>query len=159
MYQQILTDLFLEVAPGYKAKPMIIHLRRKFTKLNDDDFLVRVSECVKFLFLRSKSGRGFIPLSGEIDDIWHAFILQTQEYANFCLALPGRNFIHHNSISLDDHSEKVSRETSVRNLLEWIPAYIKHFGPFTEEAARYWMIIQLLKQEFDYSLEAINELV
>lgn len=153
-----LNTLFCTVAPSYSSAPILSHLKKTFSTLTKEEFDVRTAECLKFLYLRSVSGRGFIPLSSEVDEIWHAFILQTQSYADFCQALPSQTFIHHNSISIEDYTKQVSRERSVERLLEWIPAYIKHFGQFTEKAASYWMIIQLLKKEFNYSLDEINAL-
>lgn len=153
-----LQGLFNTIAPSYRPQPILTHLASTFSDLPENDFLIRCEECLKFLYLRSVSGRGFIPLSGEVDEIWHAFILQTKAYADFCNALPGKTFIHHNSISIEDYTEEVTPEISVTRLLEWIPAYTKHFGPFTEEAAAYWMIVQLLINEFQYSLDEINAL-
>lgn len=153
-----LESLCHQIAPSFKAAPILKHLRKKFSSLSEEIFEVRVAECLKFLYLRAISGRGFIPLSGEVDEIWHAFILQTKEYADFCEALPGSQFIHHNSISIEDYTEEVSRETSVTRLVEWIPAYTKAFGPFTEKAASYWMVVQLLINEFDFSLDKVNQL-
>lgn len=150
--------LFHQIAPGFSCRPIVNHLSKTFSALPEKAFLIRCEECLKFLYLRSVSGRGFIPLSGEVDEIWHAFILQTQAYADFCEALPGESFIHHNSISIEDYTEEVSREVSVQRLLDWIPAYTKAFGPFSEEAARYWMIVQLLMGEFNYTLDEINQL-
>lgn len=153
-----LLALFKQIAPSYNPTHIIKHLKEKFTSLEDVAFVIRTQECLKFLYLRAVSGRGFIPLSGEVDEIWHAFILQTKCYADFCESLPGGKFIHHNSISIEDYTESVTRERTVTRLLEWIPAYIKHFGPFTADASKYWMIVQLLIQEFDYDLSEINAL-
>jgi hypothetical protein len=153
-----LSVLFSNVAPQYSAKPMISHLREKFNAISEQEFSLRVGECIKFLYLRSVSGRGFIPLAGEVDDIWHEFILQTREYARFCQMLPGKCFIHHNSVAFDTHADKISNQQAVKNLLEWIPAYVKAFGDFTQITASYWVIVKLLQCEFDYSLEQINQL-
>lgn len=157
-YQQQLSLLFNQIAPEYDASHIIEHLRHKFPMLDDQEFVNRAAECLKFLYLRSISGKGFIPLSGDVDEVWHEFILQTREYQTFCESLPGKDFIHHNSIRMAEHAEQVSKKETVRNLLEWIPSYVKHFGPFSETSAKYWMIIQVLQQEFDYSLDQINQL-
>ena len=150
--------LFSRVAPSYEASSMISHLREKFQHISDEEFCLRLGECLKFLYLRSVSGRGFIPLSGDVDDIWHEFILQTREYALFCQALPGQSFIHHNSIAFDKHAKKISNHQAVANLLEWIPAYVKSFGQFTDKTAGFWVIVKMLQCEFGYSLDQINQL-
>ena len=150
--------LYNHIAPEYHFGPIVSHLRNKFKSLDDSSFALRLGECLKFLYLRSVSGRGFIPLSGEIDDFWHELILQTNEYQLFCSALPSKAFIHHNSITIEDYTDEVTRETSVARLLEWIPSYVEHFGYFTKDTASYWMVVQLLINEFNYSLAEINEL-
>lgn len=154
-----LNSLFKKIAPDYNHQALLAHLTAKFSHLEPGEFEIRLSECLKFLYLRSLSGRGFIPLAGDVDAIWHEIILQTREYAAFCQALPGGQFIHHNSISLEDHAEKVTKEQEVLRLLEWIPAYVQHFGNFTKETARYWVIVKLLECEFHYTLDDINQLV
>src|SRR3990167_4210662 len=152
-YLETLTTLFKQIAPDYPANGIIAHWDHKFAHLTEPERTVRAAECLKFLYLRSKTGQGFIPLSGAVDEFWHAFILQTREYAAFCQALPGGDFIHHNSITLSEHAEQVSREATVQRLLDWIPHYLEHFGPFTEHSAPHWMIVTLLQQAFGYTLE------
>ncbi len=155
---QYIGKLFAQIAPSYHWQALYAHLQTKFAHLTPNDFHTQLSECLKFLYLRSFSGRGFIPLSGDVDAIWHEIILQTREYAALCAALPSGEFIHHNSITLDDHAEKVSEEQAVLRLLEWIPAYVQHFGPFVPETAQYWVIVKLLECEFHYTLDDINQL-
>ncbi|WP_367607748.1 hypothetical protein [Legionella sp. W05-934-2] len=154
-----LASLFKQIAPDYPYQALLAHLSAKFSQLDTNEFELRLSECLKFLYLRSLSGCGFIPLAGEVDAFWHEMILQTREYAAFCEALPSGEFIHHNSISLQDHAEKITKEQEVMRLLEWIPAYVQHFGHFNEETAKYWVIVKLLQCEFHYSLDDINQLV
>jgi hypothetical protein len=154
----MLEQLCKQVAPSYNFQPLLAHLRDKFSLLSEQEFSLRLAECLKFLYLRSLTGRGFIPLAGEVDDVWHEIILQTREYAKLCQALPGGSFIHHNSISLEDHAEQISNQQAVKNLLEWIPSYVNHFGDFTAQTAKYWVMIKLLECEFGYTLEDINQL-
>jgi hypothetical protein len=153
-----LTALFAKIAPEYPCQPLLAHLNMKFAALPAPEYQLRVSECLKFLYLRSKSGRGFIPLSHEVDEIWHEIILQTREYQRFCECLPSGEFIHHNSITVNDEAASLSNQAVVKDLLRWIPEYVAEFGPFSADAARYWMIIRLLQEDFDYTLDEINQM-
>lgn len=151
-----LSALFGKIAPAYNYSLLLNHLRHQFRHLGDVAFGYRLAECLKFLYLRSRSGRGFIPLASEVDEFWHEIILQTREYARLCACLPSGQFIHHNSVSISEETQHLGQAAVVENLLRWIPQYVAEFGPFTEETAHYWMIIQLLQKEFAYTLEELN---
>jgi hypothetical protein len=147
-----------QIAPDFKWAPINSHMRVKFSLLEEGDFQTRYRELLKFLYLRSKYGKGFIPVTVEVDAMWHEFILQTQAYFDLCAALPGKHFIHHNTVSLGEYTDLRSREEVITDLLDWIPHYVKTFGPFTEDAAKYWMIVTFLREEINLSLEAVNKL-
>lgn len=50
----------------------------------------------KFLFLKLKYGKHYeLPPSDEIDDVWHAHILHTEDYMNFCNEVFGYYLHHH----------------------------------------------------------------
>lgn len=146
------------VAPDFNWPPMLKFLRGKFAEISEVEYTARLQEFLKYMFLRSKYNKGFIPLTREVDEIWHQFILQTVQYQKLCESLPGKQFVHHNSIALNEYEEETGRATTVKNLLDWIPNYVNHFGPFTENAARHWMIVGFLQQELDLSLEQINRI-
>jgi hypothetical protein len=147
-----------QVAPDFKWAAMNAHMRQKFDSLDEATFVLRYQELLKFLYLRSKYGKGFIPVTVEVDEMWHEFILQTQAYLDLCMALPGAHFIHHNSVALDEYADQRSQAEVITDLLDWIPHYIQTFGPFTEVAARYWMIVTFLQEDMELSLPQINAL-
>lgn len=146
------------IAPDFKWAPINAHMRAKFLSLDETDFQIRYRELLKFLYLRSKYGKGFIPVTVEIDAMWHEFILQTQAYQDLCTALPGKHFIHHNTIVLDEYADQRTSAEVIMDLLDFIPHYTKTFGPFVADAAQYWMIVTFLREEMDLSLETINKL-
>ncbi len=150
-------QLFNQVAPTYDATYVLSHLTKKFAYVQDKILSIRIAEFLKFMFLRSKYQKGFIPLIGEVDDIWHEFILQTHEYEKFCQALPSGKFIHHNSVHLEDFSKDKSKHEVVQDLMNWLPHYYHHFGIFDEEAAQYWLIINFLQIELKLTLDQINQ--
>lgn len=117
---------------------------------------IKIEEFLKFMYIVSSKGAGFIPLSKEIDEIWHEYILQTQEYHNLCMSLPGNAYIHHQTGSLDAYVEKHGREATIRNMVAWLPCYFHFFGKFTEHTAGYWTLVHFLMKELCFSLEEIN---
>lgn len=151
-------QLFKQVAPTYDATYILSHFSKKFADVEDNILNSCIAEFLKFMFLRSKYQKGFIPLKGEVDDIWHEFILQTREYEKFCQALPSGKFIHHNSVHLDDFAKDKSRHEVVQDLMNWLPNYYHHFGVFVEDAAQYWLMVDFLQTELKLSLDQINHL-
>lgn len=151
-------SLFVQIAPCFDYQAICQRFLTVFKEVEREQLEVRIAEFLKFMFLRSKYGGGFIPLSGEVDDIWHEFILQTREYALFCEALPGQTFVHHNSQHLSEYAQDKAPREVVTRLLGWIPTYYHHFGEFTEQASHYWMMVRYLQNELKMTLEDINQL-
>lgn len=60
----------------------------------------RIAEMAKFLTVAAHSDAPVAP-SRAVDTAWHAFILFTRDYADFCAATFGR-FIHHQPTELGD---------------------------------------------------------
>lgn len=158
MNRPSILDLFKQIAPTYDPSHIVSHLNQKFNSIEHDVLHQRITEFLKFMYLRSLYGTGFIPLLAEVDDIWHEFILQTQEYERFCQALPGKQFIHHNSVHLEDFAKGQDKKAIIQNLLAWLPNYSYHFGQFTPETARYWLMVSFLQDELGMTLEQINSL-
>ncbi|MET9064014.1 hypothetical protein [Streptosporangium sandarakinum] len=125
---------------------------------SQQDLEIQVEECLKFLYIASMSNGVFIPLTKEVDEIWHEMILQTKFYQELCASLPGQRFIHHESIGLTGYAGIVGSGESVKKFLEWLPKYMEHFGEFNERTAPYWVIVQFLRREIGMSLQEINEL-
>jgi hypothetical protein len=53
---------------------------------------IRIEETLKFLNMATFC-EGNIPVTQELDDIWHYWVLETREYAKLCVSLQGRDFI------------------------------------------------------------------
>jgi len=149
--------VFLEINNIHPSQEMLEHFQNVFSQLNKEELKLRMQEFLKFLYLASKKGNSFIPLSKEIDEIWHTYILQTQEYYNLCMDLPGKVFIHHKTTSLKNYSEGKQRQDNIKNMLSWLPLYYRNFGEFKDEVAPYWMMVQFLSKELGLTLEQINK--
>lgn len=147
--------MLLEKIKKIPSEKMLQHLVSIFSNEEIKDN-TKIEEFLKFMYIVSVKGAGFIPLSKEIDEVWHEYILQTQEYHNLCMNLPGNVFIHHQTNSLEDYTKIYGKETVVKNMVEWLPYYFHFFGKFTEHTTRYWTIVHFLIQELNFSLEKIN---
>ena len=103
---------------------------------------LQILECLKFLYLMSSDTsliQGFLPVSQEVDDVWHYFIIQTREYESFCKRLPGSFFIHHKSIHFSIYAQTRDRSSIIRDFIKWIRPYSRLFGGFNEKTANYWI--------------------
>src|SRR4051795_6953590 len=83
-----------QLREAYLPREMECYLRKKLVALPVAEFSRRVDEALKFLHMSSEL-RGSIPVTSDIDDVWHLWILETREYAKLCAAIPGTTFIDH----------------------------------------------------------------
>ncbi|SES30576.1 hypothetical protein SAMN05216188_13188 [Lentzea xinjiangensis] len=121
-----------------------------------EDLRTQTEECLKFLIIASGSEPMFIPLTREVDEVWHELILQTHFYAELCRALPGGAFIHHQTLGIGDYASGATNPDLLDEYMFWIPAYVSRFGEYTEERARYWSVVQYLRDKHGIPLDAIN---
>jgi hypothetical protein len=134
------------------------YFRRKLPGIPPREVKARVEECLKFLNMATYC-RGNIPVSQEIDDIWHYWILETMEYQRLCQGLTGRRFIHHRS---NDYQEsRDNRIRSRKNPLEWevamLSAYVTNYGPFKPDRVKYWRLADYLVTKRGWSVEQLNK--
>lgn len=109
-----------------------------------------IVEVLKFLAVVScGQGRRF-PLTPEADSVWHELILQTASYQDLCSCLPGGGFLHHESITPSQYSERVGDEQFVREWVQWVPDYVHNFGPFEEPGASAWNVLTFLRGRWTF---------
>lgn len=112
-----------------------------------------VMELLRFLCLVSLGESETEALvSQELDEIWHAIILDTRLYRSICLALPGNKFLDH--VPGETHS-LLSKE-GMHKAMQSMIAYVRHFGPFTKDVLIYWPAVSDLASAFDLSLTELN---
>jgi hypothetical protein len=133
-------------------------LNIEFSHLPQSELNLRIEEFFKFIYLCSLYGGSHIPLSKEVDEIWHEFILQTEEYYELCMSLPGKRFIHHRSGNLKETVKMSNKTQTIKKLFQWLPIYYKHFGEFGIDQAPLWQVVHFLMTELRLSLKEINEI-
>lgn len=149
---------FSELTKKHPSAWMYQHLCKVLSPIDDEEIHRRIQEFMKFMYIFSTKKGGFIPVSDDIDHIWHEYILQTREYEKLCKDLPGQKFVHHQTISFDDYAKNKTRTEVLKNMLDWVPAYSALFGEFTEKTAGYWSIISFLSNELHLTLQQINQM-
>ena len=138
---------------------LIDHLNTTLTQFPPLKRSHLIDECMKFLYLVSlTTQRTFIPVDQAIDEIWHACILQTRWYAALCEALPGGDFIHHQSGSFAQYVAVRTPNQTAHEMLQWVVDYVSHFGPFGEDIVAHWVIVKYVTSRYSISTQYLNRL-
>jgi hypothetical protein len=148
----------VELQKKHPSPWMLDHLFKTLSDVDVHEFKIQIQEFLKFMILFSTKKGGFIPVSKEIDHIWHEYILQTKEYLQLCMDCPGHTFIHHQTISLEEYMKTRDRLSTLNKMLEWIPLYYSFFGEFNDKTARYWTIVPFLSEALGLTLSQINQM-
>jgi hypothetical protein len=145
-----------ELRVAYLTPPMLQYFRKKLPEVAEDELLIRIEETLKFMAI-ARYCTGPIPVVIEIDEIWHYWILQTQEYEQLCQALPGGEFIHHSSNAYLEFSDpNVGTTLNLRADVEMLAAYAANYGPFTERRVKYWHLAAYLIEKRHWSVDELN---
>jgi len=148
---QKLRDTFL-------SRQMRCYFERKLPQVSSDEVMVRVEEALKFLNMAAHC-HGNIPVSEEIDEIWHYWILETREYEKLCASLHGGNVIHHSS-NVYAECAGDGAEVPANDLEEDVAMlgnYVLNYGPFEEDRIRYWPVAAHLVENCGLSVDQLNE--
>lgn len=137
------------------------HVFLKFNEYNQSDLTMCFKELLKFLYLSSKYpqlSRNFIPVTQEVDNLWHAIILQTAYYQKLCSRLPGGKMIHHESMIFSHYKNSIPKKELIEEILRWISLYVKDFGAMREDRLKYWFFVKAIKQTLNMSLDEMNRI-
>lgn len=137
---------------------MRCYFEKKLPDVPPEDVDIRIEETLKFLNIATYC-RGNIPVSKEIDDIWHLWILETREYAKLCSALQGRQFVHHSSnvyAACDDGDGAVS-QNDLDDEVAMLANYVLNYGPFEEERIKYWPFAEHLVNNCGLTIDQLND--
>jgi hypothetical protein len=153
----IMTITGHQLCDAYLSAPMLHYFQKKFSHLTDSELRARVEETLKFLAI-STYCTGAIPVSRDIDEIWHYWILQTQEYEALCSSLPRGTFIHHTS---NDYIECFDRDIGKHDNLpldvKMLATYVANYGPFEERRVKYWLLAAYLVEKRGWNILQLND--
>jgi hypothetical protein len=119
---------------------------------------VQLVECLKYLAIVSMTPGRRIPVTPDVDVVWHELLLQTSQYRSLCRSFPGGGFLDHESIDPESYNERVGDHAFVTEWLQWVPDYVQSFGDFTEQTAQHWNVVRFLTDEIGLSLDDVNSL-
>jgi len=135
---------------------MECYFEKKLSGLPKAEVLARIEEALKFLNM-SEFCRGNIPVTQEIDDIWHYWILETREYAKLCSALSSGDFLHHCSNTYAECATGESVPTnSIEDDIEVLGTYVLNYGPFHSDRIKYWLLPAHLLEEHGMTVDELN---
>ena len=134
-------------------KNMLEHLRNKLSRIDGNELDRQVVEFIKFMLIVSTGAPpGELPVSVEIDTIWHEWLLETREYEWLCRNFLGR-FIHHSGMkSLGTSSEQGDDHQGLERDLYFCVAYMVNFGCLDKERLRYWPSVNRVLGSLQLSL-------
>jgi len=141
----------------YLNPQMQFYFERKLAPLPPEEVQVRIEEALKFLNMAYWCS-GDIPVSKEIDDVWHYWILQTMQYEELCGKLPGGVFLHHTSSDyalFEDPSAK-ERKIGRREAVAVLASYVMNYGPFTDDRLKYWPFAAHITAKLGWSIDELN---
>ena len=141
----------------YLSAQMQFYFERKLAPLSAEDVQVRIEEALKFLNMAHLC-LGDIPVSKEIDDVWHYWILQTMQYEQLCRELPGGIFLHHTSNEYALYEDPTAKERRIgrREAVTVLASYVLNYGPFTSDRVRYWPFAAHLMTKLGWSIDQLN---
>jgi hypothetical protein len=142
---------------AFLSPQMTDYLHKKLAPLPPAEVELRIEEVLKFLNLAVYSP-GAIPVSKEIDDVWHYWVLETAEYEALCRKLPGGRFLHHSSNEYAEFHDPKAKEKEIdpTGQIAYLGAYVKNFGPFEPDRVCHWPFATRLMNLFDWSLSELN---
>jgi hypothetical protein len=143
---------------AFLSPEMRCYFGKKFPAVPAGELDIRIEEALKFLNIADHCS-GSIPVTTEIDDIWHFWILETREYMKLCSRLQGREYIHHVSNAYAQclaSSEPLVQNTIAQDI-GVLATYVLNYGPFEEDRVKYWLLATHLTEQCGMTVRDLNE--
>jgi len=133
-----------------------MHLRDKFAFLGPGGVDIAITEFERFATLSLNSQGIFFPCTQLVDDVWHAAILETMDYFEFCNNIAPGKFLHHTGI--EHHQYMLGRTVTQQDEedLSVLVSYVTNFGPFTAASVSLWVIADQLLKSQGWTLAQLN---
>ena len=154
-----------QLRKAFVTPAMRRYFHRKLASLPSVQVDVRIEETLKFLNI-AVYWSGNIPVSQEIDELWHFWILETRQYQALCAGLHGGVFVHHSSNDYVTDAEWAALaqeglaarrpDDSPAADIEMLRAYVLNYGPFEADRVRYWNLARFLVRRRNWTLDRLN---
>lgn len=149
----------VESIPLVVSQQMHQHLFKKFVcdrGWSEKFFATTLQEFSKFFCLAAESNGSFLPTTEAIDEIWHAYVLETEEYQELCERVTPDQFLHHRSLTYKDYASNRSSEELLSEDLSWLASYVANFGGHTSESLEYWPFAKHLSERQNWAIGDLN---
>jgi hypothetical protein len=136
-----------QLRDGFLDPQMHFYFERKLSSLSSEDVLAQVEELLKYLNMAVHCN-GDIPVSKEIDEVWHLWILQTAEYEQLCTKLSGGVFLHHSSNDFALFTDPGAKDRKIDRTagIAILASYVMNYGPFEADRLKYWPLAAKLAE-------------
>jgi hypothetical protein len=130
-----------QLRTAFLSPQMKCYFEKKLPDVSSAELDVRIEEALKFLNMATYCRGSSVPVSQEIDDIWHLWILETKEYEKLCTLLQGREFIHHRSNTYAECSGDGAEvpPNDMEHDVAMLANYVRNYGPLEEDRVKYWL--------------------
>lgn len=141
----------------YLTPQMKNYFFRKLPTESEEHVLLKIVETLKYLSICHHSA-GDVPISKELDDIWHLWILQTKQYQELTENLPSKTFLHHSSNDyIEENSPATTEEEHLQRQISFLASYIANFGEFTENILHFWPVTLHIMHTFNQNLDEFHQ--
>ena len=147
-----------QLRQAFLTPPMRHYFEKKLASVSRAELRIRIEEALKFLNMATYC-HGSIPVSQEIDEVWHYWILETQEYRKLCRSLQGGKFLHHRSNAYTEYFDKeiTSCGRDLSNDVAMLSSYVFNYGRFRKDRVRYWVLASYLVEKCGWSVRQLND--
>jgi hypothetical protein len=125
------------------------YFRRKLPDIGEDEVRARLEETLKFLFIASACS-GATPVTREIDEVRHLWILHTAECA------PLREAPENGACGHFRGSPEAVGNRGPREDVKMLALYVRNFGPLDPARVKYWLLATELMRR-GWSVGEIND--
>ncbi len=131
----------------FLSPQMHFYFERKLAPLPSEDVVVQIEELLKYLNMAVHCN-GDIPVSKDIDEVWHLWILQTQQYEELCARLSGGVFLHHSSNDYALFTDPGAKDRKIDRTIgiSILASYVMNYGPFEADRLKYWPLAAKLAE-------------
>ena len=146
-----------QLRAAFLTPAMAYYFERKLADQPPAEVAARIEELLKFLNMTTHS-HGPIPVSDEIDDVWHLWVMQTRQYSELCQKLQGGKFIHHSSNEYEEYTDKdvKTRPADLQRAVAMLRSYVVNYGAFEADRVKYWPLAAKVTRHLGWTLDRLN---
>lgn len=118
-----------ELPSGVKER---LRQKKPFDKMTDkhiEQIIIEFKKFIAILVINNKNDTNVQMVSDLVDEVWHAFILFTNQYKKFCDDIVGRYIHHEPNVTSEYGPDPLFAYIKKRSIEFFYEEYEKYFGP------------------------------